>query len=874
MSHIMIHKFKKASCLLATAITLASTLVTVSALAAVDTRDVRVNQVGYLPLANKIATVITSASQSVAWELRRGATVVLSGNTSVYGLDRSSQDNVHKVDFSSYNTPGSYRLWVQGEGESVSFDITDNLYPNLPSEAMEYFYVHRMGQPILAAHVSEPAWAREALHPGDDALPCYQDWCAGETFNVKNSWADAGDFGIYAVNHAISAWTLLNLYEADKSRFADNSLNIPESGNGIPDILDEVVFGSTFMPGMLPQNTNLLASHKAHNTTWSAFPLNESDISAENTTPRHVRPPSTNATYAVARTSAHIARLIQPYNRVKANELWRSAQDAFNRASNLPLTLWTIVGEQGGGPYADTSYQDDRYAAAVEMYLTARALSDNSEASYKTVVTGSAHFGDIADFGWIQVDGSATLSLIAAENNGLSSTQMNTLKANTIAAADNFISVLDNNGYPTPYNAASYDWGSNSTVLNRMIVMAYAHKISGDQKYLNGLLESMDYLMGNNPMKLSYITGYGEFSESDTHDRLAWGYYTNQGISYPKGWVSGGPMTNSNSCVGEPSTPLNVATAKGYAAPNTAPTAWCSKENTINWNAPLVWVATYIKENSSTLGSCSNDCTPTANDAMLQTIAGDTSQVTLNATDTDGTITSYAIVDAPQQGRVSIAGSTATYVADNTASGADSFTYTATDDDGLVSNVATVSVTIAAETVMISKPQNNQQFSSDEKITVDFSSNTQKDVSLLIDGVSQGVVSGGSAVVEPLSVGSHTIELRINNTNITDSISVSIVEPAEAGVSCELGSTNIWNSGFVLNNIKVTNTGTETINGWSVSIPVNTSVSIVNDWNATVTVSGNTMIASSNNSLQPGASITFGMQGAHSGNFIAPTSCE
>ncbi|WP_086934247.1 glycoside hydrolase family 9 protein [Agarilytica rhodophyticola] len=868
----MIHKFKKKAGSLIAA-TLLLPLSSASVWSAVDTRDVRVNQIGYLPLANKVATVITSASQSVSWELRQGSTVVLSGNTSVYGLDRASQDNVHKVDFSSYSVPGSYRLWVQGEGESVAFDISDSLYPDLPAEAMEYFYLHRMGEPILEQHVSEPAWARAALHPGDDALPCYQDWCAGEVFDVKDSWADAGDFGIYAVNHAISAWTLLNLYEADKSRFADNSLNIPESGNGIPDILDEVVFGSTFMPGMLPKNTNLLASHKAHNTTWSGFPLTEASIPSENTTPRHVRPPSTNATYAVARTSAHIARLIQPYNAAKANELWRAAKDAFDRASNLPLTLWTIVGEQGGGPYADRSYLDDRYAAAVEMYLTARALSDNAEASYKSTVTSSEHFGEIADFGWIQVDGSATLSLIAAEDSGLSAAQVNMLRSNIITAADNFLDILNNNGYPTPYDPVSYDWGSNSTVLNRMIVMAYAHQISGDNKYLNGLLQSMDYLMGNNSMKLSYITGYGEFNESDTHDRLAWGYYINNGISYPKGWVSGGPMTNSNSCVGESSTPLNVATAKGYAAPDTAPSAWCSKENTINWNAPLVWVATYIQENSSKLGSCSNSCAPTAADVSIQTLAGSSSQVTLSASDADGSIASYTIVDAPQQGSATVMGNTATYIADATANGLDSFTYTATDDDGLVSNVATVSVNISAETVSIGQPQNNQQFFSNEVITVSFSSNTQKDISLYVDGVSQGVVSGSSVEVGPLAAGAHTIELRINNTTITDSISVSVVDPAPAGVSCELGGTNIWNSGFVLNNIEVTNTGTDTINNWSVRIPVNTAISIVNAWNATVTVSGNTIIANSIYPLRPGASIAFGMQGAHSGNFNAPSSC-
>ncbi|MNF12774.1 Cellulose 1,4-beta-cellobiosidase precursor [compost metagenome] len=63
---------------------------------------------------------------------------------------------------------------------------------------------------------------------------------------------------------------------------------------------------------------------------------------------------------------------------------------------------------------------------------------------------------------------------------------------------------------------------------------------------------------------------------------------------YPKGWLSGGP---NNKLINDPVTPTDQPAAKSYASRNTAPDAWCSKENTINWNAPLVWVSKYIQEN-------------------------------------------------------------------------------------------------------------------------------------------------------------------------------------------------------------------------------------------------------------------------------------
>ena len=132
--------------------------------------------------------------------------------------------------------------------------------------------------------------------------------------------ADAGDFGVYTVNHAISAWTLLNLNEQFPDAFTDGSLNIPESGNSIPDVLDEVDYGSRFLRGMLPSDGGL-ASHKAHNHAWSAFTIT---VEGENQMIRSAMGPSTAATYAVARVNAQLARMweAQPGGASHAAVLW------------------------------------------------------------------------------------------------------------------------------------------------------------------------------------------------------------------------------------------------------------------------------------------------------------------------------------------------------------------------------------------------------------------------------------------------------------------------------------------------------------------------------------------------------------------------
>lgn len=575
-----------------------SGMLPIGASADTDPSPIRVNQIGYLPGADKIASIISSSPSPLAWELRQagGNTVAAQGQTQVYGLDQASSDHIHHADFSSVSEPGTYRLWVSGLGESVPFVIGGDLYPNLPKEAMEYFYFHRMGVDIEARYLSNPAFAHKALHPGDSSVGCYNNWCGNERLNVKNSWADAGDFGIYPVNQAISAWTLLNLYERYPGAFPNGSLNIPESGNGIPDILDEVVFGSTFMKGVMPSTG--LASHKIHNDNWSAFPV--TNIDAENAMNRQAQPPSTNATYAVARNLAHLARLLQPYNEAEAAEMWSIAKDAWSRAQADPNVLYTsqTPDAPGGGDYDDIRTSDDRYAAAAELYLTAYAFGDGDKSAYQAAVTSSPHYREVSPFGWQSTATTGTLSLLSAPND-LPASDLQAMKTNVLNQANGMLATLNGEGYPVllPGNKG-YDWGSNSIIVNKMILLGYAYDLSQDVDYLKAMYRAMDYLMGNNAMRLSYITGYGEYYETDTHDRWAWGKYQS-GIPYPKGWLSGGP---NNTVINDAATPTGRPAAKSYAPKNTAPDAWVSKENTINWNAPLAWVAQYLQDHSQQLG--------------------------------------------------------------------------------------------------------------------------------------------------------------------------------------------------------------------------------------------------------------------------------
>ena len=120
------HRLRRGAAIAAALALAAATLTPSAALAAPDAGPaVKVNQVAYVPGLPKQATVVNGSGSPAAWALRNasGATVA-SGQTTVRGADSLSGDNVHVVDFSSFDTPGAgYVLSVAGS-TSNPFDIS------------------------------------------------------------------------------------------------------------------------------------------------------------------------------------------------------------------------------------------------------------------------------------------------------------------------------------------------------------------------------------------------------------------------------------------------------------------------------------------------------------------------------------------------------------------------------------------------------------------------------------------------------------------------------------------------------------------------------------------------------------------------------
>lgn len=563
---------------------------------------VAVNQTGYFADSPKVAVYASEVeyTDSVAWSLHDAATdgSVTSGAAGPLTLDETSGLFVSPIDFSSFNTPGIYMLTVNGVS-SAPFAIGNDLYAELARDAIRYFYLNRSGIELTPEFAGE--WARNAGHLTDNDVSYWAGTDAdgvtwpGCDYRVDGSrgWYDAGDYGKYVVNGGISAWTLMNLYERFPDMFANGTLGIPESDNSIPDLLDEVRWQMDFMLGMqVPEGQPLagMAHHKLHDRSWSGVPLMV-PAEVDNDDPVHGRfvfPPTTAATLNLAATAAQCARIWAPLDADFSERCLTAAQRAWDASVAHPAVFTGRTPGEGGGDYTDANVSDEFFWAAAELYVT------TGEQVYLDYLTASPHFHSAAANGnamaWPDTALLGIISLATTPNN-LGEDDLAAMRNRIIDVADFSLTTIEQEGFRLPLVASEYVWGSNSSVLNKAILMALAYDFTEDARYLNGTMEAMDYILGRNAVNQSFVSGYGTNAAQHPHHRF-WGNYPAQGFPPPPpGAVVGGPNAQPSDDTALDAGVMDLGVSRRYVD---LIGSYSTNEVAINWNAPLAWVAAYL----------------------------------------------------------------------------------------------------------------------------------------------------------------------------------------------------------------------------------------------------------------------------------------
>jgi endoglucanase len=558
---------------------------------------IRVNQVGYVPDGPKGATLVTEATTRRLWLLKNSAgKLVFLGFTTPRGVDASSGQNVHSIDFSWFRKSGSgFTLTVDGQ-TSHPFDIGTSAYRKLPLDALKFYYTQRSGIEILDS--LRPGYGRPAGHvqvppnQGDITVPCVPGTC-DYSLDVSGGWYDAGDHGKYVVNGGISVFQLMSAYEraavlrTKSAILRDSTLALPESGNRVPDILDEARWQMEFMLSMqVPDGEALagMAHHKIHDENWTGLPL----MPHADPQPRFLHPPSTAASLNLAATGAQCARVFARFDRAFANQCLAAARKAWAAALANP-ERYAPAGGVGGGPYDDTNVTDEFYWAAAELYIT------TGERAFKDFVLASPlHTADVfrADsFDWQYTATLGRLDLALLPNH---LPNRSAVKASVLAGADKYLATQRAHAYGVPYapTGGLYAWGSNNLVLNNMVVMAVAHDLSGKDKYRDGVLTGMSYLLGRNALNQSYVTGYGEVDSENQHSRWYAAQLNPSLPNPPVGSLAGGP----NSSIQDPLAQQLLQGCAPQFCYIDHIESWSTNELTINWNSTLAWNAAWVAD--------------------------------------------------------------------------------------------------------------------------------------------------------------------------------------------------------------------------------------------------------------------------------------
>ena len=559
---------------------------------------VRVNQLGYLLGRPKQATLISDAEDPVPFIVRdREGVAVYTGASRPWSVrpEPTSGLSVHVLDFSGLTVQGpGFRIETPDQ-RSHSFEVTSRVYHTLSADALAFFYLMRSGTPILDNIA--PGYGRPAGHVGlppnrgDLAVPAwasaearrlYPGWNCMGTFDVSGGWYDAGDYGKYVTSGGIAVWQLLSTL--DLLERADSS---PPARTFADSIRAECRWQLDWLMRMqVPAGDPLsgLAFHRIHGTQWSPMP----GWAHEDPSERVLHRPSTSATLHLAAVAAKGARLFRVTEPGYAGTLLEAARTAYDAARRHPHLLAPDDHARfGGGPYADDELQDDFYWAAVELWLTTDQEFYRQEVSSSAQHTADAF--DLAGFDFDRVTAPARLDLALA---GSHLADHDRVVDSVRQGADRLLELQSRQPWGQPYAPSEgWHWGSNGRILNNLVVLAVAQLVSGASHYADAVASGMDYLLGRNALGQSYITGYG--TDYTCHQRTRqFGQDLDSAFPPPPpGALAGG--ANSQPAPDFPYDPrlLGLPPQCCYLD---EPTSEVTNDVCIRWNAPLVWVATYL----------------------------------------------------------------------------------------------------------------------------------------------------------------------------------------------------------------------------------------------------------------------------------------
>jgi hypothetical protein len=507
--------------------------------------DILTDQFGYRPQDPKVAVVRNpqvgfDSAQKFApgstYQVRRAndGTAVFSGALTPWNhgaVEASSGDSGWWFDFSSVETPGSYFVYdVTNRARSAVFKIDQAVYKDILRAAMRMYFYQRSGIAKQRPNADE-CWVDEPAYVGPNQDIQAHDVTdrdnIGKIRDLSGGWFDAGDTNKYVTFATTPVHQLLTAYQATPGVFTDD-FNIPESGNGIPDLIDEVKWETDWLKKM--QYPDGSAALKVGEVVDTLADPPSSDKNA-----RFYVPSCSSATIAVAGMFAHASYVFGSIPalsseavdlRARASAAWRNYQHVAAKQTRCD----TGVVRAGRADWSEQDQNAEAVVAAIYLF----AITEEPE--YAEFV--GAHYRELQpyhDIGWSRYKAEQGEALLFYANLPKADAKLRPTiladKLSDVRAGNHVYGFIpEDDLYRAYIHDAQYHWGSNNPRANygnsNFDVVSFKLIPNDSKNYETRALEQLHYFHGVNPLGMVYLSNMYQYGATRSANEIYHTWYS------------------------------------------------------------------------------------------------------------------------------------------------------------------------------------------------------------------------------------------------------------------------------------------------------------------------------------------------------------
>jgi endoglucanase len=420
--------------------------------------------------------------------------------------DRAVGHELRELDFTTVREPGRYALEVPGIGRSHVFTIGDDAYRPLLRVMAHSLYHQRCGVDLKPEYTR---WTRPACHAQAPILSEHGQHDPGGAFSqlpakstgvprpqAVGGYHDAGDFDRQA-HHLLVPQFLLELYEHEPGKFLDGAWRLPESGNGVPDIVDEARWCVDFFARLQDEDGGVHGGVETHqHPAWGMPPWEDGEEWYVYSTD-----PATSLLFAA--TAAWLSRTYAELGRSEdAAEFLGRARRAWD---------WAMAHEDDLPERTNLDQgmtNDDLIAhAALELY---RATGEAARHERFVEHFRLAREPDLDLHAYSNWHGQVLATSYASEKVHPTDADLVAIcRASMLRAADATLANIESTAYREGRDPGRLIWWGAGTGANYHQPLMRAWFLTGEPKYRDGCIHIAGTWLGVNPLGVTWITGAG-----------------------------------------------------------------------------------------------------------------------------------------------------------------------------------------------------------------------------------------------------------------------------------------------------------------------------------------------------------------------------